>query len=124
MIDNIARTISENGGKFKVGHVGLPGFMETLVDHGLGEVVYKAVNTTEFPGWGYMISQGATTVWEGWNLKNGGYEAEESMMMLAGVDRFFYESIVGIQEPQISMAHESSNQVTAKSGSSHMCSEI
>jgi alpha-L-rhamnosidase len=99
VIDNIARTISENGGKFKVGHIGLPGFMESLVDHGLGDVVYKAVNTTEFPGWGYMVSQGATTVWEGWSLKNGTYQAEESMTMLTGVGRFFYESIAGIQEP-------------------------
>ena len=97
--DNIARTISENDGKFKVGHVGLPGFMESLVDHGLGEVVYKAVNTTEFPGWGYMISLGATTVWEGWSLKNGTYQAEESMTMLLGVSRFLYEAIAGIQEP-------------------------
>ena len=100
VIDNIARTISENGRKFKVGHVGLPGFMETLVDHGLGEVVYKAVNTTEFPGWGYMISQGATTVWEGWNLKNGGFEAEESMMMLAGVDRFFMKVSSAYRSPK------------------------
>jgi alpha-L-rhamnosidase len=106
LIDNIARTISENGGKFRVGHVGLPGFMESLVDHGLGEVVYKAVNTTEFPGWGYMISQGATTVWEGWSRtavvkewNNSIYEAEESMTMLTGVGRFFYESIAGLQEP-------------------------
>ena len=99
VIDNIARTISENGGKFRVGHLGLPGFMESLVDHGLGEVVYNAVNTTEFPGWGYMISQGATTVWEGWSLKNGTYQAEESMTMLLGVSRFFYEGIAGIQEP-------------------------
>jgi len=99
VIDNIAETIHENGGKFKVGHIGLPGFMESLVDHGLGEVVYKAVNTTEFPGWGYMISQGATTVWEGWSLTNGTYRAEESMTMLTGVGRFFYEGIAGIQEP-------------------------
>jgi alpha-L-rhamnosidase len=116
LIENIARTIRENGGKFKVGHIGLPGFMETLVDHGLGEVVYKAVNTTEFPGWGYMISQGATTVWEGWTRTTvvnspddralteseenlGVYEAEESMVFLVGVSRFFHESLAGIQEP-------------------------
>ncbi|MEK6248347.1 MAG: hypothetical protein N2C12_09225, partial [Planctomycetales bacterium] len=53
LIENIAKTINDNGGRMRVGHVGLPGFMESLVDHGLGEVVYKAVNTTEFPGWGY-----------------------------------------------------------------------
>jgi len=106
VISNIARTISENGGKFKVGHIGLPGFMECLADCGLGEVVYKAVNTTGFPGWGYMVSQGATTVWEGWSLTNGTYQAEESMTMLTGVGRFFYESLAGIQEPNFYGAQE------------------
>jgi alpha-L-rhamnosidase len=101
LIANIARTITgPDGGKLRVGHVGLPGFMESLVDNGLGEIVYKAVNHTEFPGWGYMIDQGATTVWESWGMKKGGYHAEESMTMLAGVGRFFYEGVAGIQEPQ------------------------
>ena len=100
LIDNIAKRITEtDGGKLRVGHVGLPGFMESLVENGLGEIVYNAVNHTEFPGWGYMISQGATTVWEGWCLNDSGYRAEESMTMLAGVGRLFYESIAGIQEP-------------------------
>jgi len=100
LIENIAKTITESdGGKLRVGHVGLPGFMESLVENGLGEIVYDAVNHTEFPGWGYMIDQGATTVWESWGMLKGGYHAEESMTMLAGVGRLFYESIAGIQEP-------------------------
>jgi alpha-L-rhamnosidase len=100
LIDNIAQTITgADGGKFRVGHVGLPGYMESLVENGLGEIVYKTVNTTEFPGWGYMISEGATTVWESWSMVNGGYNRAESMTMLAGVCRFFYDSIAGIQEP-------------------------
>ena len=100
LIENIAKTITEtDGGKLRVGHVGLPGFMESLVENGLGEIVYDAVNHTEFPGWGYMIAQGATTVWESWGMLKGGYHAEESMTMLAGVGRLFYESIAGIQEP-------------------------
>jgi len=100
LIENIAKTITKaDGGKLRVGHVGLPGFMESLVDNGLGQVVYDAVNHTEFPGWGYMIDQGATTVWESWGMLKGGYHAEESMTMLAGVGRLFYESIGGIQEP-------------------------
>jgi len=100
LIENIAKTITEvDGGKLRVGHVGLPGFMESLVENGLGQIVYDAVNHTEFPGWGYMIAQGATTVWESWGMLKGGYHAEESMTMLAGVGRFFYESIAGIQEP-------------------------
>jgi alpha-L-rhamnosidase len=100
LVESIARTITEaDGGKFRVGHVGLPGYMESLVENGLGEIVYKTVNTTEFPGWGYMISQGATTVWEGWSLDGGAYPRAESMTMLTGVCRFFYDGIAGIQEP-------------------------
>ena len=107
LIKNIAQTITEaDGGKLRVGHIGLPGFMESLVENGLGQVVYDAVNHTEFPGWGYMVDQGATTVWEGWSLvtkvkewNDNLYHAEESMTMLAGVGRLFYESIAGIQEP-------------------------
>jgi len=100
LIKNIAKTITDaDGGKLRVGHVGLPGFMESLVENGLGEIVYDAVNHAEFPGWGYMIDQGATTVWESWGMLKGGYHAEESMTMLAGVGRFFYESVAGIQEP-------------------------
>jgi len=98
VIENIANTITEaDGGKLRVGHIGLPGFMEALVQNGLGQTVYDTVNTTEFPGWGYMIAQGATTVWESWGRPYGW--AEESMTMLAGVGRLFYESIAGIQEP-------------------------
>ena len=61
LIKNIAQTITEaDGGKLRVGHIGLPGFMESLVENGLGQVVYDAVNHTEFPGWGYMVDQGRT----------------------------------------------------------------
>ena len=64
LIKNIAQTITEaDGGKLRVGHIGLPGFMESLVENGLGQVVYDAVNHTEFPGWGYMVDQGATPFW-------------------------------------------------------------
>jgi alpha-L-rhamnosidase len=37
LIENIAKTITQaDGGKLRVGHVGLPGFMESLVENGLG----------------------------------------------------------------------------------------
>jgi len=42
LVENIAKTITEaDGGKFRVGHAGLPGYMESLVESGLGEIVYK-----------------------------------------------------------------------------------
>ncbi len=100
LIENIAKTITEvDGGKLRVGHTGLPGFIESLVDNGLGEIMYNVVNQTEYPGWGYMVSQGATTVWESWGRKTIRYGGEDSMTMLAGIGRFFYNDIAGIGEP-------------------------
>jgi len=90
-----ARITGPDDGRLRVGHIGLPGFMEALVPNGLGDLVYRTVDTTEFPGWGYMVDRGATTIWEGW----GRAGRAESMMMLAGVVRFFYEGLAGIREP-------------------------
>jgi alpha-L-rhamnosidase len=99
LIESVAKRITEvDGGKLRVGHAGLPGFIESLVDHGMGEIIYNVVNRTDYPGWGYMVSQGATTIWECWGRYHDGAEAE-SMTMLSGICRFFYNDIAGIGEP-------------------------
>jgi len=102
LIENISRRITEvNGGKLRVGHAGLPGFLESLVDNGMGEIMCNAVNHREYPGWGYMVSHGATTIWETWSRdrSKNNYPGVESMTMLAGIVRFFYSDIAGIGEP-------------------------
>lgn len=102
LIGNIADTITEvDGGKLRVGHAGIIGFFESLVDSGLGEIIYDVVNQTDYPGWGYMVSHGATTLWENWSRYGGGgsYNGADNMIHLGGVCRFFYNSIAGIQEP-------------------------
>ena len=102
LIENIARTITEvDGGKLRVGHAGLIGFVESLVENGLGEIIYNVVNQTEYPGWGYMVSHGATTLWENWSRYGGkgSYNGADNMTHLGGIGRFFYNDIAGIQEP-------------------------
>jgi alpha-L-rhamnosidase len=64
--------------------------------------MYGIVNTTTYPGWGYMVDQGATTVWECWGRDfavEGGRRRSDNMTMLAGVNEFFYRYIAGIQGP-------------------------
>ncbi|MCU6712508.1 glycoside hydrolase family 78 protein [Paenibacillus sp. J5C_2022] len=41
--------------------------LRVLFDNGLREQAYRLMTKTEYPGWGYMIAQGATTMWEGWD---------------------------------------------------------
>jgi alpha-L-rhamnosidase len=58
--------------------------------------MYKVATQTTYPGWGYMVGKGATTIWEAWGLGNG----QESMIMWATIDEFFYNDLAGINGPE------------------------
>ena len=103
LIENIAQNIIDNDNShLRVGHAGVTALIESLTANGLGEVMYDIVNTTTYPGWGYMVDQGATTIWESWGRDYavlGGRRRSDNMTMLAGVNEFFYRYIAGIQGP-------------------------
>ncbi|MCC3371551.1 alpha-L-rhamnosidase [Cohnella sp. REN36] len=41
--------------------------LRALFKGGRQEAAYRILSREEYPGWGYMIRQGATTMWEGWD---------------------------------------------------------
>lgn len=99
---NLIRDIVETQhGRFTSGIIGVTSLMETLADQPSGgDVLYGVVSRTEYPGWGYMISKGATTLWESWGqiMKKTG-RREESMGMFATVSEFLYSDVAGIHGP-------------------------
>lgn len=98
----VVRTIMEDhDGHLHTGTVGTTALVEALGPQGLVDVMYRVATTTTYPGWGYMIEQGATTIWESWGRfqpKNPRWRAD-SMMMWATIDRFLYEDLAGISGP-------------------------
>ena len=40
--------------------------LNALTDSGGADVAYEMVNQRTFPGWGHMLENGATTLWEHW----------------------------------------------------------
>ena len=104
IIESIVTTITEmDNTKLHVGHIGLPSLMESASQNGFGETLFDMVNHTEYPGWGYMLEGGATTVWECWGRDwadlNNSRRRSDCMTMLGGVVRFFYDDIAGIRGP-------------------------
>lgn len=103
LINNIAQNITQNdNGHLRVGHAGITALVESLTANNMGNEMYDIVNTTDYPGWGYMVDQGATTIWECWGrdfADVGGRRRSDNMTMLAGVNEFFYRYIAGIQGP-------------------------
>ncbi|PJN51428.1 hypothetical protein PAEVO_45200 [Paenibacillus sp. GM2FR] len=41
--------------------------LRLLFEEGLQDQAYHLLSKTDYPGWGYMIAQGAETMWEGWD---------------------------------------------------------
>ncbi|MFW5961593.1 MAG: family 78 glycoside hydrolase catalytic domain [bacterium] len=82
------------------GIVGTRYMFDVLSENGYDEVAYKLVTQTTYPSWGYMIKEGATTLWERWE-----YLADEGMnshnhIMLGSVDTWFYKALAGINLDQ------------------------
>ena len=70
----LTRKIVEDGGKLTTGFLGVKFLLPVLCDIGRADLAYSIITSTEFPGWGYSIVNGATTIWEHWDsytVENG-----------------------------------------------------
>jgi len=79
------------------GIVGTRYLLEVLSDHGYPYVAYRLVNQKTYPGWGYMVREGATTLWERWEKITGGGMNSHNHVMLGSIDSWFYKTIAGIR---------------------------
>jgi len=96
VVENIVRDIMEKrGGHLHTGNTGTNCLVRVLADHGRGDVMYRVATRPTYPGWGYMVKEGATTIWEAWGLGAGA----ESMIMWGTIDEFFYGDLAGIRGP-------------------------
>lgn len=100
LTDTIVSTIENRfGGHISCGVVGIQWLMRMLSESGNGDVAYRMASTPDYPGWGYMVEQGATTIWELWN----GNTADPSMnsgnhvMLLGDLIPWYYEYLGGIR---------------------------
>jgi len=96
VLENIVRDIlDKRGGHLHTGNTGTTCMVRVLADKGRGDVMYQAATAPTYPGWGYMVEQGATTIWEAWGLGDNA----ESMIMWATIEEFFYGALAGIEGP-------------------------
>jgi alpha-L-rhamnosidase len=51
-------------------------------------------NHRDFPSWGYMLENGATTLWESWAYPDNG--GSQNHPMFGSINEWFYRSILGI----------------------------
>ncbi len=68
--------------------------LQALADLGRADVAFTMVNQPTFPGWGHMLENGATTLWEHWEFSDNTYSHNHPMF--GSVSEWFYRVLGGI----------------------------
>ncbi len=69
--------------------------LDALSREGHAEEVAAIVSQKTFPGWGYMLENGATTLWEHWQGSDNTFS--QNHPMFGSVSQWFYHWLGGIQ---------------------------
>ncbi|MEU0333879.1 family 78 glycoside hydrolase catalytic domain [Streptomyces sp. NPDC006193] len=100
--DKLAARVAAAGGHLSVGFLGVENLLPVLAAHGHADTAYRVLLQRGFPGWGYMIEHGATTVWERWDgIRPDGSFNDPGMNSfnhygLGSVGDFLYQHVGGL----------------------------
>lgn len=88
-----------NKGHLSNGLVGIQWLMRCLNDYGRPDLAYTVATQKTYPGWGYMVENGATTIWELWNGNTADpkMNSQNHVMMLGDLLIWYYENLAGIK---------------------------
>jgi alpha-L-rhamnosidase len=88
------------------GIVGTKYLLPLLTKLGSSSLAYELAVQTTYPSWGYMIENGATTLWELWQNKTGPSMNSHNHPMFGGVGAWMYQALAGINADQKTGGYE------------------
>jgi len=94
-ISELISKIDDNNGHLTTGIFGTKYSLDVLSKFGHAEIVSNMVAQKSYPGWGYMLEKGATTLWEHWEFSDNTYSHNHPMF--GSVSEWFYKWVAGIQ---------------------------
>ncbi len=79
-------------GHVAVGLVGVQVLFELLTALDRSDLLFTMANQETYPGWGYMLANGATTTWEHWNGRRSHIHN-----CYNGIGQWFHQGLAGIR---------------------------
>ena len=95
----VGKISGEAQGHIATGLVGGQWLNRVLTEGGRPDLVKNFATHTDYPSWGYMMKQGATTVWELWNgdTANPAMNSGNHVMLVGDFVIWLYESLAAIK---------------------------
>lgn len=106
VVNNISQNVKANEYHLTTGNLCSKYLLEVLTENGDAETAYKIAVQDTYPSWGYMLANGATSLWERWENKTGGEMNSHNHPMMGSVGSWFYKYLIGITSLQGSSAFE------------------
>ncbi len=91
----VTKIEKEHKGHLSTGIFGTQLMLDLLSERGHVDLVHRIVNQRDFPGWGYMLENGATTLWEHWAYSDNTFSHNHPMF--GSVSQWFYNRLGGIR---------------------------
>ncbi|VGO15617.1 hypothetical protein PDESU_04202 [Pontiella desulfatans] len=92
---HLLKDIENHDGHLTTGIFGTFYMLDALSRDGEEETVNAMVNKKAYPGWGHMLENGATTLWEHWSFSDNTFSHNHPMF--GSVSQWFYNWLGGIE---------------------------
>lgn len=90
------KAVTDAGVRIQTGNITTPMLIKMLMKYGYTNTAWKLLSRTEYPSWGYMIANGATTIWERFELKESYGMNSHSHPMYGASVAALYEGVAGV----------------------------
>ncbi len=88
--------VQEHDSHLDTGVLGTRYLLDVLTENGHVETALRVATQESYPGWGYMVREGATTLWERWEKIAGSGMNSHNHIVLGSIDAWLYRVIAGL----------------------------
>ncbi|WP_211339750.1 alpha-L-rhamnosidase [Mucilaginibacter gracilis] len=93
---NLAQRVKEDNFHLDVGILGAKALLGALSDNGYADVAYTIASQETYPSWGWWMVNGATTLYENWNIQ-ATHDISLNHIMFGEIGAWLYKGIGGIK---------------------------
>jgi alpha-L-rhamnosidase len=97
VVANLVADVARHGHHLTTGNIATKYLLEVLTEHGHAQDAYRVATQESYPSWGFMLANGATTLWERWEHLTGGDMNSHNHPMMGSVGSWLYRHLAGLQ---------------------------
>jgi alpha-L-rhamnosidase len=92
----LVREVARHDYQLTTGNLCTKYLLEVLSAEGHAEAAVAIATQTTYPGWGWMLQNGATTLWERWEHLTGGGMNSHNHPMMGSIGAWLYRWVAGL----------------------------